>query len=812
MGPGSRLQRGTPFLCDVRFTASLPEVPCDPKLVVEPPSDARDLARFSLTSLERGPLRDVALGEDAAGAAAVVVSSTGEKGIVGSLAGGVCVSLLTPESYEFASVSAPALGAEDATLLVNAERALATARAAEAKALAAASAAASSSAAAPASAAAAAAATAAAAPIVVGGPPVPIARKPQGKELAWLMRTSYVTAAGGVRAGRGRGAGGGGALGGAATAMEEDEAVAAGEQGLAAAAAPAPAPAAATAPVLDREGLLREIDATFAAARELDARPPRHPTKPGELVAVSVRPVLPHARLAGNHHVLVTLDRDPLADLVPAAALAKAAASASDAKPPPPRLTAEEEGYLLSRAVTKSYRAASDPERGEEPEKFLGYMVPAEIPKGLFGGEGGGDGNGNDAARRDGAGDPSTSAASSLRLAPFLRGVRVGARVHVQDRERRSSGWSSGRGGEEEELPSSTSRRRRRRRKSATRAASTLSPSASSTSTRALVAFSQRLSTPVNRPSSIRIVSRGRTEAEEAAARARRAAVVRGERLGERERDFFFLFLFFCYELKLSLFFCLAVILQSPFVVFQESFQSRRAAAAAAAGAAAEPLSPPSSPSSSEELELELEEEEEELERGASPPRITRLANSLGPLSASLGPPRSPSLSSCSSASNLVERGSGAAVAAAAAARPSIDLDSPSAPSRRRSSSRHPRGAAWRSRLFARARTPDAVRRTPRRGRRRKRRRWEGRCAAAAAAAAAAAVFLRRRCCCCRRRHCWRRGRRCLFERALKGEQGRAPLSKVPGELLPPEGSVVEGLPPGRALFLNEVEKETAKK
>ena len=43
-----------------------------------------------------------------------------------------------------------------------------------------------------------------------------------------------------------------------------------------------------------------------------------------------------------------------------------------------------------------------------------------------------------------------------------------------------------------------------------------------------LVAFSQRLSTPVNRPSSIRIVSRGRTEAEEAAARARRAAVVGG--------------------------------------------------------------------------------------------------------------------------------------------------------------------------------------------------------------------------------------------------------------------------------------------
>ena len=512
LGPGSRLQRGTPFLCDVRFSAALPEVPCDPKLVLEPPADPAALSRFRLTSLERGPIRDVALGEDAAGAAAAAPSGAGagrgrRRAAVGSLAGGLCISLLTPESYEFAR-RAPARGlcAEDATLLVNAERALATARAAEAKGPAAAAAGAPASAPA--------AAAAAAAPLLPALPARPLSRGPRGeeKELAWLMRTSYVTAAGGSRAGTGRG-------GGVLAAEQEQQGGGGGGQGR------------GQAPPLDREALLAAIDATFAAARELDGRAPRHPTRPDELRAVAVRPVLPHARMAGNHHVLLTLDKDPLADCVPAAALAKAAAKASagngggDAKP---RLTPQEEDYLLSRAVTKSYKAARDPERpGEEPEKFLGYMVPAEIPKGLFGGEGGGDGNGNDAARRDGAGDPSTSSASSLRSLPFS-GEYEWVREFMFRIEKGEAAAGAAAGAAKKRsylLDLSSSPPSSKKRNASGLDAEPVRIVDLDTR---LVAFSQRLSTPVNRPSSIRIVSRGRTEAEEAAARARRAAVVGG--------------------------------------------------------------------------------------------------------------------------------------------------------------------------------------------------------------------------------------------------------------------------------------------
>ena len=503
MGPGSRLQRGTPFLCDVRFTASLPEVACDPKLVVEPPADVRALARFSLTSLERGPIRDVALGEDAAGAAAVVVSGTGERSAVGSLAGGLCVSLLTPESFEFSRAQGSILSAEDATLLVNAERALATARSAEAKA---ASASAST-------AGAAAATTTRAAPAAAAT----IARKPQGKELAWLMRTSYVTAAGGTRGGTGRGAGGG-ILAGAEEQQQGGE---------------------ERAPPLDRDEVLREIDATFAAAASLDAgTPPRHPTRPGELAAVAVRPVLPHAGMAGNHHVLLTLDKDPLQDCVPAAAFAKKAKKsgegAADAKP---RLTSQEEDYLLSRAVTKSYKAARDPERPEaEPEKFLGYMVPSEIPEGLLlllgGGEGDGerDGNGND------AGNPSTSsasavaaaaAASHLRSLPFS-GEYEWVREFMFRIEKGEAGAAKKRSylldlSSSSSLPSSSSSSKKQRK---TANGLDAEPVRIVDLDTRLAAFSQRLSTPVNRPSSIKIGARERTGAEEEAARARREAVV----------------------------------------------------------------------------------------------------------------------------------------------------------------------------------------------------------------------------------------------------------------------------------------------
>ena len=478
----------------------------------------------------------MALGEDAAGAAAAVAvssSGTGEKksvaGVVGSLAGGLCVSLLTPERYEFEtfSTSSKSLSAEDATLLVNAERALATARAAEKAKAAAANKPAAAAAAAP-----------MAAPMVQQQHS--IARKPQGKELAWLMRTSYVTAAGGTRGGTGH-RGGGGILG----EQQQDDADAA----------------------LDREALLREIDATFAAARALDSRAPAHPTRPGELRAVSVRPVLPHARMAGNHHVLLTLDKDPLADCVPAAAFAKAAKMMNggtggnggngggniDAKP---RLTPREEDFLLSRAVTKSYKAARDPERqaaGEEPEKFLGYMVPAEIPEGLFAGEGGegnndgegedgGDGNNAAAERRDGAGNPSTSS-SSLRSRPFSGEYEwVREFMFRIEKGEAAVGAAAGAGAAAAaaaaaakkrsyllDLSTSASAAKKRRMKNAS--GLDAEPVRLVDLDTRLAAFSQKLSTPVNRPSSIRIAARERTAAEAEAARARREAVV-GKRSG----------------------------------------------------------------------------------------------------------------------------------------------------------------------------------------------------------------------------------------------------------------------------------------
>lgn len=482
----------------------MPEVPCDPKLVVEPPTDARDLARFALTSLERGPLRDVALGEDAAGAAAAVVSGTGEKSAVGSLAGGLFVSLLTPESYEFKRASAvqqqqQQLSAEDATLLVNAERALATARAAAAEA---------AKAAAPAT-----AATAVAAP-------TPIARKPQGKELAWLMRTSYVTA---TAVGGGSRAGTGGRAGALAAADEK---------------------AGAAPPLFDREALLREIDGTFAAARALDTAPPRHPTRPDELRAVAVRPVLPHARMAGNHHVLLTLSDDPLADCTPAAAFAKAARAKAKnggegGGEVRAALTPQEEDFLLSRAVTKSYKAARDPSKPtEEPEKFIGYMIPAEIPEGLFGGDEG-DGNGadaeNDAARRgDDAGNPSTSSSSPLRSLPFsgeyewVREFKF--RIEKGEAAAAAAGVGAGAGAKKRAylLDLSSPSRKRKNYESGTDDANNAEPVRIVDLDTRLVAYSGKLDVhvPINRPSSISIRARERSAAETEAAKARQETVI----------------------------------------------------------------------------------------------------------------------------------------------------------------------------------------------------------------------------------------------------------------------------------------------
>ncbi|DBA95535.1 hypothetical protein WJX82_011579 [Trebouxia sp. C0006] len=59
----NHLKRETPFLCNVRFRCDLPEVPGDPKMVVAP-LQAKELATFSLTSLERAPVRHLSLQPD----------------------------------------------------------------------------------------------------------------------------------------------------------------------------------------------------------------------------------------------------------------------------------------------------------------------------------------------------------------------------------------------------------------------------------------------------------------------------------------------------------------------------------------------------------------------------------------------------------------------------------------------------------------------------------------------------------------------------------------------------------------------------
>ncbi|KAL3143939.1 hypothetical protein ABBQ32_003754 [Trebouxia sp. C0010 RCD-2024] len=57
------LKRETPFLCNVRFRCDLPEVPGDPKMMIAPIKE-KELAAFSLTSLERAPVRNLCLQPD----------------------------------------------------------------------------------------------------------------------------------------------------------------------------------------------------------------------------------------------------------------------------------------------------------------------------------------------------------------------------------------------------------------------------------------------------------------------------------------------------------------------------------------------------------------------------------------------------------------------------------------------------------------------------------------------------------------------------------------------------------------------------
>ncbi|GAX79498.1 hypothetical protein CEUSTIGMA_g6939.t1 [Chlamydomonas eustigma] len=58
-----RLRRDTPFLANLRFKNDLPEIPCDPKLLVHE-ADPAALSSYSLTTLERRPKRDLAVPYD----------------------------------------------------------------------------------------------------------------------------------------------------------------------------------------------------------------------------------------------------------------------------------------------------------------------------------------------------------------------------------------------------------------------------------------------------------------------------------------------------------------------------------------------------------------------------------------------------------------------------------------------------------------------------------------------------------------------------------------------------------------------------
>ncbi|CAK0773094.1 hypothetical protein CVIRNUC_004029 [Coccomyxa viridis] len=55
-----RLRRDTPFLCPVKFRNSLPEVPCDPKMLITP-LDTEGISKFQLTTLEKEMRHDLLL-------------------------------------------------------------------------------------------------------------------------------------------------------------------------------------------------------------------------------------------------------------------------------------------------------------------------------------------------------------------------------------------------------------------------------------------------------------------------------------------------------------------------------------------------------------------------------------------------------------------------------------------------------------------------------------------------------------------------------------------------------------------------------
>ncbi|CAL5218705.1 g416 [Coccomyxa viridis] len=55
-----RLRRDTPFLCSLKFRNGLPEVPCDPKMLISP-LDTEGIAKFQLTTLEQQMRQDLPL-------------------------------------------------------------------------------------------------------------------------------------------------------------------------------------------------------------------------------------------------------------------------------------------------------------------------------------------------------------------------------------------------------------------------------------------------------------------------------------------------------------------------------------------------------------------------------------------------------------------------------------------------------------------------------------------------------------------------------------------------------------------------------
>ncbi|KAI7839176.1 hypothetical protein COHA_007066 [Chlorella ohadii] len=62
-GAPNRLRRETAFMCNIRFRNDLPEIPCDPKLLL-PPYNKEELAAFKLTEVEKDLQKDLLFDAD----------------------------------------------------------------------------------------------------------------------------------------------------------------------------------------------------------------------------------------------------------------------------------------------------------------------------------------------------------------------------------------------------------------------------------------------------------------------------------------------------------------------------------------------------------------------------------------------------------------------------------------------------------------------------------------------------------------------------------------------------------------------------